>query len=503
MTDKLKPKDFIFMTQRQRISPFPNYMSMESVCQEMEKYTGERLLEMIYFLEGNLIFGFPQRKSRSKIGKALVEEINKNPLFPANLVALQKKFGKELVDFTKKVNKIVSSKISDKDLYQMFVNYEKKYKLVYATYGWVWMTEDEFASHLLKIIEKKIKAKSRKAIDILNVLTKEPLAMVAMIERKALLELALEVLKQNKWKLLLLSEKIERIKQNNKLKQLINKHVKNYFWVTRDYEDLVITFEDVCKRLAKLLKKNVAKEYKKLIGQLAENEKLREEYLTELNFTKKEKKLFAAMRDIAYLKELRKTHVSQSLYYFDKVLEEIGKRLYLSLRQVRFMKTSDIKAALLGGKDLSSKLNKRIKLSLWWTTKEGTKVITGKKAEKLFNLFCKIDKNKKEFFGLPVSPGVARGPVKIVMNPNECYKVKKGDIIVTVQVVPSFSTAIMKSAGMICDGGHGFTSHPATLAREAGIPCVIQTRFARKVLKDGDLVEVDGYKGVAKKLRKK
>ena len=105
-----------------------------------------------------------------------------------------------------------------------------------------------------------------------------------------------------------------------------------------------------------------------------------------------------------------------------------------------------------------------------------------------------------EFSGMAVSPGKAQGPVKIVMNPDECSKVEKGDVIVSVQVVPSFSTAIIKASAIVCDGGHGITSHPATLAREAGIPCVIQTRFARDVLKDGDMVEVDGYAGVVKKM---
>ena len=312
-----------------------------------------------------------------------------------------------------------------------------------------------------------------------------------MLERKALLELALKINKTKNWQ------------GDKQAKKLIKNHVKNYFWLTRDYEDPVITNDDVVKRLADLFKNDVSKKYQELISSLKADENLRKKYLKELKFSHKEKKLFAAMRDVAYLKELRKTHVSQSLYYFDKVLEEIAKRLYLSIKQVRFMKTSEVKDALLGGKDFTRELNHRLILSVWDCRGKGTEVITGQKAQYLFKTFCKVDKNTKEFFGLPVSPGIARGPAKIVMNPDESNKVKKGDIIVTVQVVPSFSTAIIKSAGLICDGGHGITSHPATLAREAGIPCVIQTRFAREIIKDGDMVEVDGYKGTAKLLNKK
>jgi len=46
------------------------------------------------------------------------------------------------------------------------------------------------------------------------------------------------------------------------------------------------------------------------------------------------------------------------------------------------------------------------------------------------------------------------------------------------------------------------TSHAAVIARELNIPCVIGTKIATKILKDGDLVEVDAIKGVVKKLRK-
>jgi pyruvate,water dikinase len=127
-------------------------------------------------------------------------------------------------------------------------------------------------------------------------------------------------------------------------------------------------------------------------------------------------------------------------------------------------------------------------------------VVTGKDAADFRDQYCAVSKDAKEFTGTPVSPGVGKGRVKIVMNPDECGKVEKGDVIVTVQAVPSFSSAIIKCSALVCDGGTGITSHPATLAREAGVPCVIQTRFARQVLKDGDMVEVDGYKGIVRKI---
>ena len=54
-----------------------------------------------------------------------------------------------------------------------------------------------------------------------------------------------------------------------------------------------------------------------------------------------------------------------------------------------------------------------------------------------------------------------------------------------------------KAAAIITDEG-GITSHAAIVSREYGIPCIVGTENATKVLKDGDRVEVDAIKGLVK-----
>ena len=58
-----------------------------------------------------------------------------------------------------------------------------------------------------------------------------------------------------------------------------------------------------------------------------------------------------------------------------------------------------------------------------------------------------------------------------------------------------------KSSVIITDAG-GLTSHAAIVSRELGIPCIVGTKIATQVLKDGDLVEVDAEKGIVKILKK-
>ena len=62
--------------------------------------------------------------------------------------------------------------------------------------------------------------------------------------------------------------------------------------------------------------------------------------------------------------------------------------------------------------------------------------------------------------------------------------------------------AIKKAKAIVTDEG-GVTSHAAVVSRELGIPCVIGTKLATKVFKDGDFVEVDAEKGIVKIVGKK
>ena len=64
---------------------------------------------------------------------------------------------------------------------------------------------------------------------------------------------------------------------------------------------------------------------------------------------------------------------------------------------------------------------------------------------------------------------------------------------------PEFLPLMKKAKAIITDEG-GITCHAAIVSRELGIPCIIGTKIATKVLKDNDLVEVDAEKGIVRKI---
>lgn len=96
--------------------------------------------------------------------------------------------------------------------------------------------------------------------------------------------------------------------------------------------------------------------------------------------------------------------------------------------------------------------------------------------------------------GDPASPGIASGPVRIIHNPKEVNKILPGEILVAEQTNPDFVSAMKKAVAVITNRG-GRTSHAAIVSRELGIPAVVGTEKATKILKNGNVVTVNGEKG--------
>ncbi|MEM4247999.1 MAG: phosphoenolpyruvate synthase [Candidatus Nanoarchaeia archaeon] len=96
--------------------------------------------------------------------------------------------------------------------------------------------------------------------------------------------------------------------------------------------------------------------------------------------------------------------------------------------------------------------------------------------------------------GLGASPGHASGSVKLVLSMAHLDKVQKGDILVTKMTTPDFVPAMQRAAAIVTDEG-GITAHAAIVSREMGIPCVVGTEKATQILKDGDVITVDGSAG--------
>jgi pyruvate,water dikinase len=119
-----------------------------------------------------------------------------------------------------------------------------------------------------------------------------------------------------------------------------------------------------------------------------------------------------------------------------------------------------------------------------------------KAVEKPKEEVVEVERGKILVKGIPASPGVAYGRVTVALTVEDAAKkMKKGDVLVTRMTDPDWVPYMKLASAIVTDEG-GMTAHAAIVSRELGIPAVVGTGNATKVLRDGLEVTVDGSRGV-------
>ncbi len=225
------------------------------------------------------------------------------------------------------------------------------------------------------------------------------------------------------------------------------------------------------------------------------------------------KSISVSIRRIGKAKFILRSTLNKLWSLLDRELKEIRKEINFEgdLSYCLYGEIIDLIKSKNSQKTLE-KINERKKALLIYK-KSRIYIKSGKYAEKIIRNLKKpiLSQTINEFKGDVANKGYARGKVLILpigFNKNtnllnrKISKMKRGGIIVAQAFGPEMTHAFKKAGAIICEWG-GITSHAAVISRELGIPGIINTKIATKVLKDGDLVEVDADKGVVKILRGK
>lgn len=102
--------------------------------------------------------------------------------------------------------------------------------------------------------------------------------------------------------------------------------------------------------------------------------------------------------------------------------------------------------------------------------------------------------------GIGAGSGIVEGRVRVVLDP-AVVDVEPGEILVAPTTDPSWASIMFVASALVVDIG-SVLSHAAVVARELGLPCVVNTGNGSRVLRDGDLVRVDGSAGTVQLLKR-
>ncbi len=208
--------------------------------------------------------------------------------------------------------------------------------------------------------------------------------------------------------------------------------------------------------------------------------------------------------------KLRKKGEPVFFLLLDKAFKQIAKRHNLKMKaELYFYTLEELKNLFNKGKKVPvNEILKRKKGFALWKMNNKQEILTGKKYKNLLswvnNKF--IPKKVSQLKGQAVYAGKVKAKVRVIIYTKrdiakKMAQFKKGEVLVTDMTKPDMVLICHKASAIITDEG-GITSHAAVVSREFNKPCVVGTKIATQVLKNGDEVEVDAEKGLVKIIKK-
>lgn len=284
----------------------------------------------------------------------------------------------------------------------------------------------------------------------------------------------------------------------------IEEHVNKYGWIT-----ITLLLGDgylkqqVQERISELRQEqNLQEKYDELANNIAENKKDVQALLKRYDFSFDTRELISLFRHAIWFRTARLDWMNEVCILARPILNEVARRIGVSYEQCIYHLPDELLQSLREEKSVIAVGELEQRLGQYaMATVDGlhTELLLGSDVDELKKVLTQSSEKAEAVKGMIAYPGVVQGRVKVLKDRSELHKVEKGDVLVTKLTTPDFVLAMEKAAAIVTDLG-GITSHAAIVSRELHIPCIIGTKIATQVLKDGDVVEVDADKGIVRKL---
>jgi phosphohistidine swiveling domain-containing protein len=305
--------------------------------------------------------------------------------------------------------------------------------------------------------------------------------------------------------LMIKKKSLKDFEKDEEVMKEIEKLVKRFWWTELSWSRRNIkTKEKVIGQIKEMIKKgdNPGKEIERIRGEAAEAEKKKKELRKDLSFDEEMDFYMEIFENYAVFHDYRKEAQMKTMETLNTILDEIGRRKGYRFDDLAWLWPDEIKG-ILKGKTLDSQKTKERRESFFAIVEERKneehtgRIAIKRRGDEISSAF----EGLSNFTGTTASPGKVVGKVKVCFSSEDAIrKVEKGDILVASMTLPDYIPAMKRAAAIVTDEG-GVTCHAAIMSREFKVPCIIGTGIATKVLKDGDIVEVNANHGIVNVIR--
>lgn len=298
-----------------------------------------------------------------------------------------------------------------------------------------------------------------------------------------------------------------------KLHEYVEKWLLKHAHIPVNFCEEPWTHESAMIQLSTLKNSNVSENLSRLKKEHAEKTRKARETLDSINDSEVSA-LAITVSKATILNEFRKSIFSKVSLLYRPIFEAVAVRAGgESWRDCLYLTAEEMGQVISGkGVNIRRKKTERKAVGFFVNRKGKVVFLNSKQTKSVFGFVSQFrggtvsgpvraDSEVSEIHGFGASKGKVRGPAKIVISSKDFSKVNRGDILVAIMTSVDFIPVMERAAAFVTNEG-GITSHASIVAREMGEPCIIGTKIATKVLKDGDLVEVDANSGIVRIIKK-
>lgn len=477
-----------FLRATRNVSIFPDALTAAGYQKNYKKYNVLPLEPVYIIKDGRLSYIFTNVDNMERYSKDL-DKLYKNPNLLLKLERAYHHYGESLMKESEKLNKNVTLK--------NYLSYIKAAEVHFTGF----QITNSIGTYFPQLLREKLKnlwpKNSSQATDILiSELTypdkRSPLAQ----SQKALLQLGVALQKEKK--------KPTDVLIDPKLRRKFKTYMQKFSFIPVNFIEEPWSQDEVLEQLKKIMEKNCQKELEEMENSDRAKRTKSKKLLVEIK-NREIKNLVKAIQVGTYLNEYRKYVACYANLAYRPMLHVITEKYKLnSWEECWKLSPKEIERLYFKGDgNILRVLPSRNWAGVCFSkNKEGYRLMTKKEIALFLSV---IEKGKVEekatveqkLTGVIANKGIIRGMARIISGRNEFHKFRDGDIIVTAMTSVDFVPLMKRAVAYVTNEG-GITSHAAIVSRELNKPCIVGTSNATKILKDGDLIEVDAEKGVVK-----
>jgi phosphoenolpyruvate synthase/pyruvate phosphate dikinase len=274
-------------------------------------------------------------------------------------------------------------------------------------------------------------------------------------------------------------------------------HTKKYFWLKNSYESVEVLDESFfAERKGKL-----EADLPELLIEAQRNARERKEELQKkYNLSSEVMDVAAALVAGIEWQDERKADIFIYLHYKELLLAEVARRFGWEMDALRNIRELEIEK-MVRERHVPPDMLERTQATGLLCFGEEISVISPETALRYWDMYAheKVQETS-ELKGIVASRGagsIVRGKAKILLDP-KAGSVEPGEILIASMTSPEYIFSMKNAVAIITDTG-GLTSHAAIVSRELGTPCIVNTKAATRIFKDGDILEVNTEKGTVRK----